>query len=152
MNPNFRVDPARTGSRMYYAADSSDPRFFIEASLRVEGAETILSFIVVAESPDGTRGCATGSESFTAMMDHFGDAAVDVIEGQWEATNPNWATNLLAFNSLTGSTSLGEAEAAARVPTGKYATRRGYSKVTVVRANPVGARGRYSEVLVEFRK
>ena len=86
------------------------------------------------------------------MMDHFGDAAVDVIEGQWEATNRNWITNLEEFNRVTGSTTTTEAFAATRVPTGIFATRRGYSKVTVIAANPLGARGQYTEVLVQFRK
>lgn len=111
-----------------------------------------MSFIVVAELRDGTRGQVRGTEFFTAMMDHFGDAAVDVIEGQWETTNPDWTTNLDAFNRVTGSTNATEAVAATQVPTGMYATRRGYSKVTVERADPVGARGKYTEVLVHFRK
>lgn len=151
-NPNLQVDPNRTDSRAYYAADGTDPRFRIEASIRTVGGEQILSFIVVAQLPDGTRGRLRGSEFFNAMMDHFGDAAVDVIEGQWETTNPDWTTNLDAFNRITGSTNATEAVAATRAPTGTYATRRGYSRVTVVTANPVGARGKYTEVLVQFRK
>lgn len=152
MNPILLVDPSRTGLVSFAAEDATDPRFRIEASLRAAGSERILSFLVVAELPDGTRGRVRGVEFFTAMMDHFGDAAVDVIEGQWEATNPNWATNLEAFNRLTGSTQLPDAVAATQVPTGLYATRRGYTRVTVVAANPPGARGRYTEVLVRFRK
>jgi hypothetical protein len=116
------------------------------------GGEQTLSFIVVAQLRGGTRGQVRGSEFFTAMMDHFGNAAVDVIEGQWETTNPDWTTNLEAFNRITGSTNVTEAVAATQVPTGIYATRRGYSKVAVVTANPVGARGKYTEVLVQFRK
>ena len=85
-------------------------------------------------------------------MDHFGDSAVDVIEGEWVTTNPDWTTNLEAFNRITGSTNLTEAVAATQVPTGIYAARRGYSHVTIVTANPVGARGNYSEVVVQFRK
>lgn len=146
------VDSSRTGSHYYYASDRSDPRFFIEASVRTERGESILSFIVVAKRPDGTRGQVRGSEFFTPMMDHFGDAVVDVIEGQWETTNPDWTTNLEAFNLLTASSTITEAAAATQVPTGIYAAQRGYSKVTVVTANPVGARGTYTEVVVQFRK
>jgi hypothetical protein len=152
LNPNIRVDPNQTGPSAYYATDRTDPRFYIEASLRTSGGETVLSFIVVAQLPDGTRGQVRGSEFFTAMMDHFGNAVVDVIEGQWETTNPAWMTNLDAFNAVTGTTNVTEEVAATRVPTGIYATRRGYTKVTVVKALPVGARGSYTEVLVEYRK
>ena len=152
MNPNLQVDPNQTDSGTYYAWDSSDPRLRIEASIRTESCERILSFIVVAELRDGTRGRVRGIEFFTAMMDHFGDAAVDVIEGQWEMTNPDWITNLEAFNRITGSTNATEAAAATQVPTGIYATRRGYTKVTIVTADPAGTRGNYTEVLVRFRK
>jgi hypothetical protein len=151
-NPNVQVDPSQTGPRAYFATDATDPRFSIEASLRTRGTETILSFIVVAELSDGTRGQVRGSEFFTAMMDHFGDAAVDVIEGQWETTNSAWTTNLNVFNKATGTTNVTEEVAATQVPTGIYATRRGYTRVTVVKALPPGARGNYTEVLVEFRK
>jgi hypothetical protein len=148
----LQVDPNQTGPRAFFASDATDSRFFIEASLRTRGAETILSFIVVAELLDGTRGQVRGSEFFTAMMNHFGDAAVDVIEGQWETTNSAWTTNLKAFNKATATTNDSEESAATQVPTGIYATRRGYTKVTVVKALPPGARGNYTEVLVEFRK
>jgi hypothetical protein len=151
-NPNIQVDSSQTGPRAYFATDATDPRFSIEASLRTRGTETILSFIVVAELPDGTRGQVRGSEFFTAMMNHFGDAAVDVIEGQWETTNAAWATNLTAFNRITAATNVTEEGAATQVPTGIYATRRGYTRVTVVKALPPRARGHYTEVLVEFRK
>jgi hypothetical protein len=151
-NPNIRIDPAQTGPRSFFAADATDNRFFIEAGLRSAGGETVLSFIVVAELPDGTRGQVRGSEFFAAMMDHFGNAAVDVIEGQWETTNPAWATNLKAFNAITGATNATEEVAATRAPTGIYATRRGYTRMTVVRALPPAARGNYTEVLVQFRK
>jgi hypothetical protein len=151
-NQNIRVDPNQTGPNAYFAADRTDPRFHIEASLRTRGTETILSFIVIAELPDSTRGQVRGKEFFNAMMDHFGDAAVDVIEGQWETTNTAWATNLNVFNAITGTTNATEEVAATRVPTGIYATRRGYTNVTVVKALPVGARGNYTEVLVEYRK
>ena len=151
-NPNVQVDPSQTGPRAFFAADATDPRFFIEASLRTQGTETVLSFIVVSELIDGTRGQVRGSEFFAAMMDHFGDAAVDVIEGQWETTNPAWTTNLTAFNKITAAANVTEEAAATQVPTGIYATRRGYTNVTVVKALPPGARGNYTEVLVEFRK
>jgi hypothetical protein len=151
-NPNLRVDPSQTGSHAYSASDSTDPRFSIEASIRTVRGEQILSFLVVAQLRDGTRGRLRGSEFFNAMMDHFGDAAVDVIEGQWETTNPDWTTNLEAFNRITGSSNVTEAIAATQVPTGIYAIRRGFSKVTIVTANPVGARGKYTEVLLQFRK
>lgn len=151
-NPNILVDPGQTGPRAFFATDATDPRFFIEASLRTRGTETILSFIVVAELPDGARGQARGSEFFTAMMDHFGNDAVDVIEGQWETTNPAWTTNLIAFNRITGATNTTEADAAKLVPTGIYATRRGYVNATVTRIRPIGARGQYTQVIVEFRK
>jgi hypothetical protein len=151
-HPNLQVDPSRTGSRAFFAYDIIDPRFFIEASIRSERGENILSFIVVAQLRDGTRGRLRGTEFFNAMMDHFGDSAVDVIEGEWDATNPDWTTNLEEFNRITGSTSLTEAAAATQVPTGLYATRRGYSQATIVAANPAGARGNYSEVRVQFRK
>jgi hypothetical protein len=88
-NPRLGVDPARTASNAYLAADTSDPRIFIEGSVRSERGEAILSFIVVAELPDGTRGRVRGAEFFTAMMDHFGDDAIDAIEGQWELSNAN---------------------------------------------------------------
>lgn len=146
------MDPSRIGPRAYYAEDAADPRFFIEAGLRTRGAEQVLSFIVVARLPDGTRGAIRGSEFFTAMMDHFGDAAVDVIEGQWEAKNPVWRTNLDEFNRITDSTTASEEVAATLVPTGVYATRRGYRKVSVERLIPRGTRGKYTEVLVWFRK
>lgn len=148
----FQVDPDRTSHSAYFASDVTDARSFIEACIRDTGGERILSFIVVAELPDGTRGQVRGSEFFTAMMVHFGDAAVDAIEGQWELTNPDWTANLVEFNRITGSTNLTEAMAAARVPTGIFATRRGYSKISVVASNPIGARGRYKEVSVQFRK
>jgi hypothetical protein len=151
-NPNIQVDPSQTGPRAFFAADATDPRFFIEASLRTRGGETVLSFIVVAELQDGTRGQVRGSEFFTAMMGHFGAAAVDVIEGQWETTNPAWITNLAAFNTATATTNVSEEVAATQVPTGIYAGRRGYTNVTIVKALPAGARGSYAEVLVEFRK
>lgn len=107
---------------------------------------------MVAELLDGTRGRVRGSEFFTAMMDHFGNDAVDVIEGQWEAANADWGTNLKVFNAIMGSSAATEVEAATRVPTGIYATRRGFTNVTVVRALPLGARGNYTEVVIEFRK
>jgi hypothetical protein len=151
-NPNLQVDPSRTDPNTYYASDRTDPRIHIEASIRSAGGEQTLSFIVVTQLRDGTRGQVKGSEFFNAMMDHFGNAAVDVIEGQWETTNPEWTTNLEAFNRLTGSSNVTEAVAASQVPTGIYAIRRGYSKVTIVTANPVGARGKYTEVVVQFRK
>ena len=151
-NPFIQVDPTQTGPRALFAADAADPRFHIEASLRTAGDETVLSFIVVAELTDGTRGRVRGHEFFTAMMDHFGDSGVDAIEGQWETTNAAWATNLTAFNTLTGTSNVPEEVAATWVPTGIYAARRGYTKVTVVKALPPGARGRYVDVLVEFRK
>lgn len=147
------MDPSQTGLSAYYASDRTNPRFYIEASIRTEGSERFLSFIVVAQLPDGTRGqLLRGSDFFNAMMDHFGIAAVDVIEGQWETTNPDWSANLDAFNRITGSNSITEAAAAAQTPTGMYAARRGYTKVTIVIANPIGARGKYTEVLVQFRK
>lgn len=152
MNPALVVDLSHTGPDSFVAEDASDPRFRIEASVRTDGGERVLSFLVVAELPDGTRGQLRGVEFFTAMLDHFGDAAVDVIEAQWEAVNPHWATNLTAFNRLTGSTRLTEAEAATRVPTGIYATRRGFATVSVVAAAPPGARGKYTAVVVRFRK
>jgi hypothetical protein len=151
-NPNLQVDPNCSGPRSFLAVDVTDTRFHIEGCLRIVGSENILSFIVVAELPDGTRGHVRGSEFFAAMMDHFGDAAVDVIEGQWETTNPDWTTNLKAFNMIIGTTNTIEEIAATRVPTGIYATRRGYTKVAVVKAFPPGASGNYTEVLVEFRK
>ena len=80
------------------------------------------------------------------------DLSVDVIEGQWESVNPDWSTNLDVFNRITGTTNTTEAVAATQVPTGLYATRRGYTDVSVRAANPVAARGRYTAVVVEFRK
>lgn len=151
-NPWLRIDPGQTGPRAFYAFDATDPRFHIEAALRVSGGENVLGFIVVAELPDGTRGRVRGHEFFAAMMDNFGNDAVDVIEGQWEVANALWGTNLSAFNALTAASHVSERDAAAQVPTGKYATRRGFTKLTVVRALPVGARGRYTDVLVEYRK
>jgi hypothetical protein len=148
----LQVDPYRTGPAAYYAYDSTDPRFFIESSLRTVGTERVLSFIVVARLPDGSRGKFRGREFFTAMMDHFGDPVVDVIEGQWELTNPDWSTNLVAFNLVTGASNVTETVAATQVPTGVFATRRGYTKVTVVRADPAGARGQYTHVVAHFRK
>lgn len=151
-NPALSVDPTRTDSRGYYASDSSDPRFHIEAGLRGDAGEQVLSFVVVAQLPDGTRGMVRGSKFFTAMMDHFGDAAVDVIEGQWEDNNPAWSTNLDEFNRITGSTPVPEEVAATMVPTGIYATRRGFTRVTLISLRPRRARGRYTHVLVRFRK
>lgn len=151
-NPHIRADLGRCSPDTFAAADSGDPRFFIEASVRSDRGERVLSFLVVAELSDGTRGRVRGVEFFAAMMAHFGTSAVDVIEGQWEATNPAWSTNLEAFNRITGATADPEAAAAIQVPTGIYATRAGYTNVTVVTANPPGARGRYTEVLVRFRR
>lgn len=111
-----------------------------------------MSFIVVAELPDGTRGRVRGSEFFTAVMDHFGNDSVDVIEGRWEDTNPAWTTNLKAFNKILGTRSVTLADAATLTPTGTYATRRGYTRVTVERAIPEFARGEYTAVLAEFRR
>lgn len=152
MNPNIEVDPSRTGPRTYFAADRTDPRFQIEACVRTVGGENVLSFIVVAQLRDGTRGRVRGSEFFAAMMDHFAGIGVDVIEGQWETTNPDWTANLDAFNRVTGSSNVTEAVAATLVPTGRYATRHGFTNVAVVTASPVGARGRYTEILVQFRR
>lgn len=146
------MDAGRTGPAAFYAEDAADPRFFIEASVRAVGGERVLSFIVVARLRDGSRGRVRRAGFFAAMMAHFGPTGVDVIEGQWETTNPDWTTNLDAFNRITGSTGEPEAVAATRVPTGVYATRAGYTNVTVVAANPVGARGQYTEVLVQFRR
>ncbi|MBA4190851.1 MAG: hypothetical protein C0467_22925 [Planctomycetaceae bacterium] len=151
-HPNLRVDSSQTGPRSFFAADYTDSRFQIEASLRTVGSENVLSFIVVAELLDGTRGRVRGSEFFTAMMDHFGNDAVDVIEGQWEDTNPEWVTNLKAFNRVLGTTSVTLPDAATLTPTGIYATRRGYTTVSVARAKPEEARGHYTAVLVEFRR
>jgi hypothetical protein len=144
-NPNIQETKTPTS---YRGEDCNDNRFFIEGSLRPGG---IPSFLVVAELLDGTRRTVSGSEFFDAMMDAFGAAAVAVIEGAWSTANPDWITNLVAFNGavLQGDT---EAVAAPRTPTGKYATRKGYTKVTVVHALPAGARGRYDDVLVRFTK
>jgi hypothetical protein len=151
-NPRIQIDANQTGPRSFFAFDATDARFHIEASLRVVGSENVLSFIVVAELLDGTRGQVRGSEFFTAMMDHFGNDAVDVIEGQWETTNPVWVTNLKAFNRIAGTIPVTLADAACRTPTGIYATRRGYTSVSMKHAKPDGARGHYTEVLVEFRR
>ncbi|MFO0825443.1 MAG: hypothetical protein U0792_20370 [Gemmataceae bacterium] len=151
-NPALKVDANQTGPRSFFAFDASDTRFRIEASLRVVGSENVLSFIVVAELLDGPRGQVRGSEFFTAMMNHFGNNAVDVIEGQWETTNPAWVTNLKVFNRIVGTILVTLADAASRTPTGIYATRRGYTRVSVKHAKPGGARGYYTEVLVEFRR
>lgn len=151
-NPALIVDPTQTGPRGFYASDATDPRFHIEASIRTASGEEVLSFIVVAQLPDGTRGAIRGSEFFTAMMDHFGDAAVDVIEGQWEASNLAWSTNLDEFNRITGSTAIPVDVAATMVPTGIYATRRGFMRVELVTLKPNQARGNYTEVVVWFRK
>jgi hypothetical protein len=151
-NPHLRVDPGQTGPRAFFAADGTDPRFHIEAALRVSGGENVLGFIVVAELPDGTRGRVRGHEFFAAMMDHFGNDAVDVIEGQWEDLNPAWTTNLTVFNRILGTLSVTLADAAARTPTGVYATRRGFQRVSIERAEPTYARGYYTTVLVQFRR
>lgn len=150
-NPDLQIDSNQCGPRSFFELDATDPRFHIEASLRVVGNENVLSFIVVAELFDGSRGRVRGSQFFTAMMDHFGNDAVDVIEGQWEDLNPAWVTNLKVFNKVLGTTSVTLPDAATRTPTGIYATRRGYTDVSVVRAEPKWARGNYAAVLVEFR-
>jgi hypothetical protein len=149
---NYRVDPNRTNNNAFFASDATDNRFFIAASIRYFAKERILSFIVVAELPDGTRGQVRGSEFFNAMMDHFGNAAIDVIEGQWETDNLEWTTNLTVFNTITGSSSLSPEAAAALTPTGTYAVRRGFPNVRVLLADPPGADGSYTKVLVQFRK
>jgi hypothetical protein len=143
INPNIRETRTPTS---YRGEDCTDSRFFIEGSLRAGG---ILSFLVVAELPDGTRGVVSGAELFEAMMAAFGGAAVTAIEGAWSNANPDWRTNLDAFNAATLQ---GDSEevAATRTPTGKYATRKGCTKVTVVHALPAGATGHYSDVLVRF--
>lgn len=151
-NPYIRVDPGQSGPRAFYAFDAADPRFHIEATVRVSGGENVLGFIVVAELPDGTRGRVRGHEFFAAMMDHFGDDAVDVIEGQWEDLNPAWTTNLTVFNRIVGTSSVTLSDAAARTPTGVYATRRGFGQVSIERAEPKSARGYYAVVLVQFRR
>lgn len=75
----LRVDPNQTSATTYYASDVSDERFFITASVRYSAGERILSFIVVAELPDGTRGQVRGTEFFNAMIDHFGNESLDII-------------------------------------------------------------------------
>jgi hypothetical protein len=65
-HPNIRETKSPTS---YRGEDCNDGRFFIEGSLRAGG---ILSFLVVAELPDGTRGSMSGSEFFDAMMDACG--------------------------------------------------------------------------------
>ena len=153
MNPNIVIDANQTDARAFVAADRHDSRFFIEGGLRTVGSEHVLSFIVMARLFDGTRGTVRRIDFFTAMMDHLGDDNVDVIEGQWEDQNPEWGTNLEAFNNLLRTNpSLDELGAAARVPTGIYAIRRGYSHLTIKTLEPKHARGFYKDVLVEFRK
>ena len=144
-NPNIHETVTPTS---YHAEDRSDSRFFIEGSLRAGG---ILSFLVIAELPDGTRGSVSGAEFFEAMMNAFGAANVTVIEGAWSAANPAWLANLTTFNTALRQGATHEA-AATKTPTGKYATRKGYTTVTIVHALPAGARGQYDDVLVQFTK
>jgi hypothetical protein len=54
------------------------------------------------------RGCDYQGRSTDAVNWQEG-----VIEGQWEITNPDWTTNLEAFNRITGSSNTTEAIAAA---------------------------------------
>ena len=150
-NPNLREDTVSNSAVSYRAEDRTDPSsFFIEGSLRIERGETILSFLEVAELPDGTRGSVRGFEFFDAMMNHFG-SSVNVIEGEWTRTNPNWVTNLQAFNRA--SLVLAKLEdAAAATPTGKYAARLNFTKIEIVRSRPVGAIGQFNRVVVRFRR
>jgi hypothetical protein len=131
----------------FRAEDCSDSRFFIEGSVRAGG---ILSFLVVAQLRDGTRGTVSGAEFFEAMWTALA-SQVTVIEAEWSATNPDWVTNLNAFNDaiLRGAS---DEVAATQTPTGKYATRKMYTRVAIIRALPAGARGQYQDVLVHFTK
>ncbi|MCI0459147.1 MAG: hypothetical protein L0Z62_19495 [Gemmataceae bacterium] len=142
-NPNLKIGFASTTA--FRAEDRNDSRFFIEGALDAQGQ---LSFVVVAELPDGTRGSGSGSEFFDALMDAFGPA-VKVIVGAWSATNPAWTTNLDAFNRAVQQ---GDAEevAATKTPTGRYATRKGYTNVAIIQLSPTGAKGQYRDVLVHF--
>jgi hypothetical protein len=154
INPNLQEDTTFNTRVGYRATDRTSPQdFFIEGSVRLENGENILTFLVVTEVPGQPRGMVRGAEFFAAMMGYFAaiGTAVDVIEAEWSNTNPRWVTNLDAFNKESGLRPTLE-EAATHAPTGKYATRHQYTKVEVVRANPPGATGAYTDVLVRFRR
>jgi hypothetical protein len=151
VNPSIKEDPAQSSATSYRGEDCLDPRFFIEGSVRSGG---ILSFLVVAELRDGTRSPSgiRGQDFFDAMLDHFiaQGTTVSIIEAEWQASNPDWRTNLDAFNKALQAGD-DEKVAATKTPTGVYATRRGYVNVDPQRLNPPGQKGTYTDVLIHFR-
>jgi hypothetical protein len=148
-NPIIKEDPAQSTSNTYRGEDYLDSRFFIEGSVRSGG---VLSFLVVAKLRDGTRSPSglRGKDFFNAMLDHFAamGTTVNIIEAEWQATNPDWRTNLDAFNKALQA---GDEEkvAATKTPTGVYATRRGYANVDPMRT--IGQKGFYTDVLIHFK-
>jgi hypothetical protein len=68
-NPNLREDVAHKTARTYRAEDAmNQTKFFIEGSVRSDGGEHLLSFLVVSELADGTRGTVRGVEFFTIPL------------------------------------------------------------------------------------
>jgi hypothetical protein len=151
-NPNIKEDPAQCTATGYRGEDCRDARFFIEGSVRSGG---ILRFLVVAELSDGTRSPSgiRGKDFFNTMLDHFTamGTTVNVIEAEWLAGNPDWMTNLVAFNTALQAGD-DEKVAATKTPTGVNATRRGYTNVDPLRLNPPGQKGNYTDVLIHFKK
>jgi hypothetical protein len=97
--PRIHITQANAGR--FEAEDLTDKRFFIAGSVQ----DDTLSFIVVAELPDGSRGAVRGVEYFDAMMHHFQQAGtlINTIEGNWSIHSPDLTTNIDVFNRLTAS-------------------------------------------------
>jgi hypothetical protein len=164
-NPYIRERTDKNSATGYRAEDSTDPVFFIEGSTITINGETVLTFIVLAMIPGkgGTtiRGKVRGSEFFDSMWYHFASAGtnIDVIQAEWTdgALSPTatFTTNLDAFNKAILVYPSNEDAALDGTVTGKYAKRKGYTRVSVVSAVPSSSQGQtgtYKEVIVQFRR
>jgi len=138
-NPNIKVDPAQTSATTFRAEDGTDPNFFIAG--RLTGG--VLTFVVVAELPDGRHGNVRGTEYFDAMIDHFGVGNIQQIMGVW-GTLFGLDANLMEFNQNTtpGANQLPDDEAATETWTGRRARDKGLTKATVVFKDPTNAPGK----------
>lgn len=160
-NPNILERSVSNSATGYYAEDCTDPDFFIEGNVQEDGGEFVLTFIVLAVKRDpggiARRGAIRGSEFFEAMWQHFAAAGtrIDAIQAEWTAAPlsaiASFTTNLDAFNAAIHRFPTLEIAALHGTPTGKYAASRGYSRVNIVRALPLGGMP-YNEVVVRFRR
>lgn len=134
----------------YFAEDSSDSDFFIGG--KVTGGE--LTFTIVARVPSANkRSLIPASDYFDAMMNHFVGQATKItsVRAEWNAGDPDMASNLNAFNQYTAA---GDSEvvAAGKTFTGRMARKWQYTVVKWIQALPIGNTGRYSDVVVQFTK